>query len=271
MRRAGAYVKEYGGQASLIVGVEDYSQSVTRAPVNTLRRRAGASGRADAMGMEESEVDRRKLVSEFALVRNPAAIGGWLGYRDVIEMDGKRVSTGRDRLQALFRSEVPDLQRARQITDESARYNIGPVSRTLNIPTATLFFFHPTNLPRFTFRRTGAERVADVDAIVIEFHEQRSPTMIMNASGRDVPGAGTLWVNPVDGAVVRIRLDLEGFDAAGSRGVIDVKYRKDPGLTMWVPASMSEQYSGGSIESATTVATYRDFKRFQTSGRIKEN
>jgi hypothetical protein len=81
--------------------------------------------------------------------------------------------------------------------------------------------------------------------------------------------SGTPWVNPADGAIVRTRLELDGFRGSGSHAAIDVFYRNDPVLAMWVPARMQEKYSGGSAATATTVATYKDFKRFQTSVKIK--
>ena len=146
--------------------------------------------------------------------------------------------------------------------------NIGSVSRNFNVPTVTLFFFHPGNLSRFTFRRTGRERIDGVDTVVIDFHEERMPTFIMTTAGKDVPSAGTLWVNPVDGVVVRTRVELKEFDSAGSRAVIEVVYRKDPAVGMWVPSRMTERYTVGP-ETTTTVATYQDFKRFQTSVKIK--
>jgi hypothetical protein len=189
-------------------------------------------------------------------------------YRDVIEVDGKPVADRRDRLQALFRSDVPDLQEARRIADEGARYNIGPVSRNFNVPTATLFFFHPGSLPRFTFRNKRSERIDGIDAVAVDFRETRRPTLIMNASGKDVPSSGTLWINPADGAVVRTRLTLAGFRGPNSYAAIDVTYRKDPALGMWVPSRMTERYSGGGAGYAETVATYADFKRFQTSARV---
>ena len=69
---------------------------------------------------------------------------------------------------------------------------------------------------------------------------------------------------------MRTRLELESFDSAGSRAVIEVSYRKDPGLAMWVPSRMTERYSGtGRGRPRATVATYQDFKRFQTSVKIK--
>jgi len=213
--------------------------------------------------------ERRRLVSEFALASNASTSGGWLGYRDVIEMDGKPIADRRNRLQALFQSGAPDLQAARLIADESARYNIGPVSRNFNVPTTTLFFFPKQTVPRFTFRRTGRDRIDGVDTVIIDFSEERTPTLIMNAStGKDVPSSGTLWVNPVDGVVVRTRLELRDLDDARSRAVIEVVYRKDAAVGMWVPSRMSERYSSGAF-TATTVATYQDFKRFQTSVKIK--
>jgi len=104
--------------------------------------------------------------------------------------------------------------------------------------------------------------------VAIDFQEERTPTLIMNASGKDVPSSGTLWVNPVDGVIVRTRLELKEFDSAGSRAVIDVVYRKEPAAEMWVPSRMTERYSTGP-ETTTTEATYHDYKRFQTSVKVK--
>jgi len=268
MRLAGAYVAQFGGQASLLVAVERYSQSlnVTGRSVDTQLRMGGRTTRTEDIG--QTTVAKRRLVSEFALMPNASASGGWLGYRDVMEVDGKLVANRGGRLQRLFRADSPDLEVARRIADDGARYNIGSVSRNFNMPTTTLFFFHEGNLPRFTFRRAGRDRIDGVDTVVIDFQEERTPTLIMNASGKDVPSSGTLWVNPVDGVIVRTRLELKEFDSAGSRAVIDVVYRKEPAAEMWVPSRMTERYSTGP-ETTTTEATYQDYKRFQTSVKVK--
>jgi VWFA-related protein len=268
MRRVSAYVAQFGGQASLLVAVERYSQSlnVRGRSVDTQMRIGGRITQTESLG--EATVAKRRLVSEFALMPNASASGGWLGYRDVMEVDGRAVADRGGRLQRLFRADTPDLAAARRIADEGARYNIGSVSRNFNVPTTTLFFFDAGNLPRFTFRRTGRDRIDGVDTVVIDFHEERAPTLIMNASGADVPSSGTLWVNPTDGTVLRTRLELKEYDSAGSRAVIDVVYRKDPGAEMWDPSRMTERYTTGP-ETTTTEATYHDFKRFQTSVKIK--
>ena len=105
---------------------------------------------------------------------------------------------------------------------------------------------------------------------MIEFREQRTPTLTMTASGTDVPGSGTLWVNPVDGAVVRTHLEFRGFDNAGSRARIEVTYRRDPKLgDVGAVADDGALLGQAQATRTTTVATYQDFKRFQTSVKIK--
>ena len=128
--RAGQYVVEYGQQLSLVIGVERYAQWMQNA--------------------DQVRPLVRNLVSEFALVR----VGDdWLGFRDVVELDGKAVGDRQDRLQQLFlQAPTTAVQSSRGIADASARYNLGPLQRNFNVPTTSLFFVHPTNRPRFSFR-----------------------------------------------------------------------------------------------------------------------
>jgi hypothetical protein len=258
---------DYAADASLIVGVEHYDQQLLN----------GA----------HVQVRRRKTVAEFALVKTSDAIG-WSGFRDVLEVDGKRVSDRGDRLQALFQGGSGDLAAARRIADESARYNIGDTRRNFNEPTAALFFFTPQMQPRFTFTRRRDTTIDGVTVSEIDFKETVTPTLIRTSNGKDVPAQGTIWVSPSDGAVVRTRLVVSGFAGLGSKSDIDVSYAPDSHLQMWLPSmmkerddSMMEMYTetlgGGSTFGAANTtarqqmsvvgtATYSDFKRFQTSG-----
>ena len=79
VERAGRYVVDYGERISLVVGVERYTQSL---------RRAGTS-----------PAEARTLVSEFALVR---VADDWVGFRDVVEVDGTVIEDRRDRLVTLL-------------------------------------------------------------------------------------------------------------------------------------------------------------------------
>jgi hypothetical protein len=252
MARVGAYAASYGEKASMMVAVEKYIQHF-------------GTGRP------------RQIVAEFAIVKTP---GGWVGFRDVVEVNGEKVSDRRDRLMKIFTDPSADSRMAKAISEESARYNIGPISRNFNVPTTVMLVFLPSNLPRFVFTLKGEDRIAEVVTREIAFKEVRTPTLTMTRAGKDVPMEGSLWVTPAEGAVVRTRMRLRNFaDAettsqphqpeerrAGSTTApgtgrpmpafnfglrtIDsdvsftVDYRWHPEFAMWLPASMNEVFSG---------------------------
>jgi hypothetical protein len=177
-------------------------------------------------------------------------------------------SANRRGCKAVFGGTLPDLDAARRISEESARFNVGPVTRTFNVPTSSLFFFVPTNLSRFAFQQDGSERIDGIETRKIAFQEVSAPTLIMTAAGRDVPSSGTLWVNPADGSVLRTRLTVLEYAGASSFATVDVTYRREPSIDLLVPALMRESYNVG-LARVAAEATYSDYKRFQTSIRIK--
>ncbi len=276
MHRVSDYVGHYGHDASVLIAVEHYKQGAVdlgdQGALSGLRRPSGRGAvaapsaiSADAGGPRTTD---QKLVAELALVQNAAAIGGWLAYRDVIEVNGKPVPDRKDRLQALFRADVPDVEAAKKITAESARYNVGPVTRTFNVPTSTLFFFDPAHLSRFSFQRSGTERVDGVETWKVDFTETHKPSLITTSAGGDIPATGTLWIDPTDGSVLRTRLVVASYRGARSGAEVVVTYRRDAALGMLIPLQMTERYSTPTA-SITGEATYSDFKRFQTSATIK--
>ena len=121
IERVGKYVASYGEKAAVVVASEKYTQSVL---------------------VDGADMGRpRELKAEFAIVR--VAGGAWTGYRDVIEFEGKPVQ---DRTRSAGRrcSPTPPAMRAKliRIANESARFNVGPISRNFNVPTAAMFFFY---------------------------------------------------------------------------------------------------------------------------------
>ena len=79
--------------------------------------------------------EHRELLSDFLLVKLPGRRLS-IPFRDVLEVDGREVGDREARLTRLFLQPAPDaLTRAREIAAESARYNIGRVVRTVNLPT----------------------------------------------------------------------------------------------------------------------------------------
>ena len=268
LQRVGSYVATFGQQASLIVGVEHYEQRYENSPVG--------------------EVSHRKLNAEFALVRTTS---GWAGYRDVSDVDQKPIPDRQNRLRTLLTSSAPDMSEARRIADESARFNIGPMKRNFNEPTAALFFMSAASQSRFSFTPKGTANVGGVDVARIDYQEEARPTYIRTSDGKDVPCRGTLWINPADGAVVRTKLLLTGYGGQGSSAEIEVTYAKEQRLDLWLPETMVERYAGKLSRIATpgrsrgragmavgiitgeavvtATATYSDFKRFETSGAVK--
>jgi hypothetical protein len=195
------------------------------------------------------------------LLRGVAGEDAWFAFRDVFEVDGRprRLLTGR--LEGwLADSRTSFVQRARALALEQARYNIGPVVRTINVPTLALEVLVPANQERFRFRRTGQTNLLGAEVSVISFEERRRPTMIRTPEG-------TLWIEPGTGRVVRTELRTGGSKTRQVDATITVTYADVPRLELLLPESMQERYLAGSTE-ITCTATYSNFRRFETDARI---
>ena len=189
MERVAQYVASYGEKAAVVVASEKYSQSLL---------------------VDGADMGRpRELKAEFAIVR--VAGGAWTGYRDVIEFEGKTVQDRKDRLVSLLTNTDGDASELVRIANESARFNVGPISRNFNVPTAAMFFFLPSEHARFTFTRKGPKKVDGIDTWEIGFRETKRPTLVRTRAGQDVPIEGTLHVKPDDGTVVRTRFKMRNF------------------------------------------------------------
>jgi hypothetical protein len=258
MRRAGAYVDGYGDRASIVVFTERYEQ---HAEAST------------------GSPQTRTITSDFALVYADA-IHGWLGFRDVVEVDGHAVGDREDRLAHVLMGAEGRFDEARRLSDESARFNLGNVQRNFNTPTSALFFFVSDNHDRFKF---AARRVADDGTWEITFRETGKPTLIHMPDGGPVTTTGMLWIRPADGVVVRTRLDINAVMRTEKpphrgNGAIDVRYQFVDALGMWLPAVMDEAFEATrdksrdnekSWDKVTGHAEYSNYRRFETSVRIK--
>jgi hypothetical protein len=236
--RAAAYATAFQEQLSGIVAEETYSQSVyTERPVVW--------------------VQQRKLRSDLLLVRLVGA-DRYVEFRDVFEVDGRSVRDREERLTKLFLNPLPGAagQLAR-VADESARYNIGNFTRTMNTPLLAISFLLPAYQPRFTFERRGRD---GGDVWVIQYKERNKPTLIRTPQGRDLRAEGRLWINVSTGAVTRTELVIE---QARFRAVVGVTYRMDPTLGFLVPSEMTEVYSAAREQRVEGFATYGRFRRFQ--------
>jgi VWFA-related protein len=193
LEKLASYVAAYGQNTQAVLAIEKYTQYL------------------------DDATRPRRLTSEFALVKTGAA--RWLGYRDVIEVDGNAVADRRDRLLNILKTSSNPLEEAGRLVADSARFNVGPVIRNFNVPTTALLFFDGAGLARFGFTRKGTKTINGVETWEIAFRETAVPTLITTRAGVSVPAQGTLWISPEDGIVVRTRLQLKGFaDAIAMAG-----------------------------------------------------
>ena len=204
----------------------------------------------------------RDLVSDVLLVQLPDQ--SWFGFRDVAVVDGHPVRDRVERLQTLFLKSKADLRR---IQEESARYNIGPVLRTMNIPTFALAILHPAIRYRFVFEHAGEEVIDGTPTMVVSFREQVSPTIITDGRGADVISAGRVWIQPATGRVLRTHL-VAGGPTSDVRAETVVDYRPHAEWGFLLPSEMRETYDIPTRPNARRVvctATYSNFRRFNVS------
>ncbi len=249
--RLGAYLVDYEKRVFELAADEEYDQWI--------KRRSGYGG---------ATVQKRKLRSTYFLVRLPDG-HAWYGFRDVASVDGRTVAAASRQMERLLGERtLTAYEEALALTRASAKYNIGDVYRTINIPLQTLELMHPQYRNRFDFTVAGRERVRGQDTAVVRFTERAAPSLISDGFGGNLLASGRIWVEPGSGAVWRTELGFSGFSAPYLKDAqIRVEYQRDQRLQVLVPIEMEETY-GLDIEVVHGRANYRNYRRFETAGRL---
>lgn len=248
--RLSAYLVDYETKVSELAAEEQYDQWIKRRP-----------------GYGGATVGRRKLRSTYFLVRLPGGVS-WYGLRDVVSVDGRVApKKGRPMSELLSERTLDAFDEAVAVTRENAKYNIGGVYRTINVPLQALELLLPQHRERFEFRAAGRERVSGQQAAVVGFKETSVPALIGDGFGGNFLARGRVWVEPVTGAVLRTELELEGPAAVPLETLIRVDYQRDNRLQILVPSEMEESY-GLDVEVLHGRASYRSYRRFETTGRL---
>jgi len=262
LSRAALYVERFHKEVSGIVAEETYVQRIVAASANNRFFRQPA-------------VREIHLRSDFLLVRPADGGGGYVEFRDVFAVDGKPVRDREERLTRLFLDGSASAQgQMRQIIQESSRYNLGRVVRTINTPTLPLQFLEAVNQSRFRFQRGAQEEPSLVSARssdatpsfraatevwVLDFEETAPLTVVRTPDGANLPSRGRFWIDPIDGAVRMSELIVVDPNV---RATIDVSFRLEPIVGLWVPSEMHERYQA-TRDVIEGRATYSRFRRFQ--------
>lgn len=255
LQRAGQYAADYHQQFTALVAEERYVQRV--GPIDTSR------------GAAPPRQQERTLTSDYVIVRDFAGSNSWLGVRDVYAVDGEPVNEDRTRLRALLGDATrPLATRVRALADLQAKYNLGELYRTINVPTLALEFLLPDRQPRFRFKRKGTTEFRGTPVWIVNFEERERPTIIRTPQGRDVRSEGAFWIDPTTGAVVRSELRAGQIPGRPLHSIIIVSYSHNDRFDLFLPDDMNELYLTGRTR-IEGHATYTNFRRFETEVRIK--
>lgn len=252
LQAAGRYVTEYQRSFSVVVSRESYQQRVQTG----------------------GKMQTRDLRSEVALVAIDDA--NWILFRDVYEVDGRKIADRSDRLTQLFLKPAADIGvQAGRILEDGARYNLGPITRTLNTPTQALDFIRSENQFRSSFRLAGRTRVDGVEAYDLRFEETATPRVITTHD--NAAASGRFWIAIGTGAIVRTELRIR---SVGMLATLTVSYAKHDKLPLWVPIRMIESYEPAErsisrldVQAPVAVridgvATYSDFRQFSVDTKM---
>ncbi len=260
LARASWYVQDFINQFTTVVAeeryVQDSSVALPSVPI------PGLGGRGAATSSIPTERARhRELKSDFLMVKS-AGNNFWQPFRDVFEVDHVPVRDREERLTKLFLNPSADnLSRAGEIVEESSRYNLGAVKRTINNPMFGLMLLMPEYQPRFRFTLGRPDPGVGRGVWIVDFDEQERPSVIQGLSGRDMPAHGRFWIEEDTGRIakVEVRVKQPEIDAR-----LTTVFRIEEKFGIDVPSEMREEYDmpGGRL---TGTASYSRFRRFQVS------
>ena len=272
--RAALYVVRYEKECSAVVAEEHYTQDLKSSDARNIRggvvgdshpandRRMWDNGRTSRRERSPEGPTHRELVSDVLMIQLPDET--WFGFRDVAVVDGHPVRDRQLRLQELFLQSRAGL---RKIQEESARYNIGHIQRTMNLPTFALAYLHPSLRRRFEFKEAGREEIEGTSALIVTFIERTRPTIINDGRGGSLVSAGRFWIDPLNGRVLRSHL-VAGDETTDARAESIVTYRLHAEWGLLLPAEMRETYDQPSRPDGyrvTCLAKYGNYRRFNVT------
>jgi hypothetical protein len=249
--RAGWYVQDFIEKFSNVVAEETYLQD-SSVPMQS----AALLGRAGSMARN------RILKSDFLLVSVSSA-HDWIPFRDVFEVDAQPIRDREQRLTRLFLKPSEDsLEQANRIQNESARYNLGNMRRTINNPVLALVVVQADFQHRFRYSLGKLDPKVGPGVWIIEYQEEARPAFIRGRSDLDLFSHGRVWIEAETGRVMKTEVLLE---QPSLRARITTSFRFDDRFGIAVPFEMQEEYRFDSGTRVTAVATYDRFRRFDVS------
>ena len=253
---AARYIEKYQAQLSSVVADEVYTQQV------------------DGLAPNDPALPRsRRITGEMFFMTAPGR-DDWMAIRDVVKVDGREVKDRAKVLEELKRLPVEQVVAA--FKANNARFNLGRTFRNFNEPTLTLRVFNDDHRDRFDFALKRVERGKSGALAVLSFTEREGPSLIRDLTHGAVLSKGEFTIEPTSGRVQRAVL----IAVSGPLRIeLTTDYGLDSRLNIWVPTRFREEYEYGTppdrmdsaleYEHISCEARYSNYRRFETSGRIK--
>jgi hypothetical protein len=247
---AAAYVVEYQRQLTSVIADEVYTQTIVRQvpPDDTPRS--------------------RRMDSEVFFMFAPGT-RMWMAIRDVLALDGSAIADRPEIRTALNTRSASEV--AASFKTYNSRFNLGRTVRNFNEPTLGLLPLDSMHRQRFSFKRTATERTGNDLLVTIAFSEKETPTLIRDVKHGRVFSKGEWLVHAGTGRIQRAIFEAKTSEV---KVRLTTTYGPEERLGMWVPTLFREEYEHGdarSRESELVVceASYRNYRRFETSVRVK--
>jgi len=260
LARATWYSIDFVNKLSGVVAEERYVQDSNVALMTVPIPGLVTRGSQPAMNAPRNTSKHRELKADFLIVKSIGDM--YTPFRDVFEVDHIPIRDREERLAKLFLSAKPNAgaeEQAKAIADESARYNLGAVQRTINNPVFALLFLQPDIRPRFKFSPGKPDRKAGGDVRVVEYVEESRPTVIAGRPGEDMPAFGRFWIENSTGRIIKAEVRVEVKDVKAN---LTTTFRTDERLGIDVPSELREEYDMRDSR-VSGVASYSRFRKFE--------
>jgi hypothetical protein len=241
--RLDAYLEAYESELSTVVADEELIQETD----GRLTRRQS-----------------QRLNSEIAFIRLPGD-REWLGFRHVRVVNGKPLTGVKPLAELLAGTTADTLQQTSLLVNESAKYNLGN-PRTINMPNLPLELLSRKYRHRYDVRHKGRSRLRDHAVDEVELTELDGAPIVYN-EGRQIQSRVNAWIDSGAGTLWRAEVTLRILGDNRNPTWLRVEFATDKALKMVVPVMMRERFNS-IADTGTSLATYTNFRRFQTSARI---
>jgi hypothetical protein len=215
---------------------------------------------------------KRVLRSEFLLVQHPIQQQNWLAYRDVLEVDGKKLDNHQQRLQQLFVS--PTLENwmlVGEIASASQQYHLEGANVSVTNPFVVVALIDRYYRPRMQFKLGKEDRDVGRNVWTLVFQEPEAKEVVtVNGTQtlRNVEpllqkdlARGTVWIEDGTGRILKTQLRMgDGLGAPTSV----TTFRHDEKLGVALPVEMKTTWTNGTGSRSTVngTAKYTAFRQF---------